>query len=158
MYQQYATSIESYMATGDATWRNMRGTSLKVMRCPADTLHDRPWTLAGGGWARGNYGCNAGGIHGPQGAWTSTANGASPTNDWGWGGLPTTWTARGVMCINWGANLPRISDGTSNTALLGELRNGAYLSDQDARGTWAVGLPGCSVICGNSTWDCITPN
>ncbi len=29
------------------------------------------------------------------------------------------------MCINWGAGIHRIEDGSSNTVMLGEVRNGA---------------------------------
>src|SRR5205085_4274201 len=32
------------------------------------------------------------------------------------------------------------------------------LSTQDARGVWAVGYPGSSVVAGAPSWDCLTPN
>jgi len=158
LYKSVSASILNYPATGDAAWRVIRGTQIKNFRCPSDIGHGVPWSLAGGGWARGNYGCNAGGIHGPNVGWQSTENGQSPTNDWAWGGLPVTLRGGGVMCINWGAALNRIRDGTSNTALLGEVRVGSYLGDVDPRGTWALGFPGASVICANYTWDCTNPN
>jgi hypothetical protein len=55
----------------------------------------------------------------------------------------------GVMCINWGENIARIQDGSSNTVMLGELRTGSHLSTLDPRGTWAMGFPGASVL----AWD-----
>jgi hypothetical protein len=151
------------MATGDSAWRSIRGTPLKLLKCPSDSGHETPWSLAGGDWARGNYGCNAGGIHQPDSlGWTSTEGGNSPTSTWtqSWVGLPNTTRAGGVMCINYGVSLPVLTalDGTSNTVMLGELRVGSFLSAADARGTWALGFPGASVICANSTWDCTNPN
>src|SRR5262249_38194375 len=63
----------------------------------------------------------------------------------------------GVMCINWGAGIHRIEDGSSNTVMLAEVRTGSELSPADPRGTWALGVPGASVICSPS-WDDTTPN
>ena len=51
-----------------------------------------------------------------------------------------------VMSSNYGASIPQISDGTSNTALVGELRAG--LSPIDPRGVWAMGFPGASIVNG----------
>ena len=124
------------------------------------------WTGAGGSWARGNYACNAGGLHtdNSTGAisgvgYASTEGGASPpcnnspTNL----GVPTGTRAGGVMCINWGAGIHRIEDGASNTIMLAEVRNGAFLNAADSRGVWALGMPGASVITGDG-WDCTVPN
>ena len=64
------------------------------------------------------------------------------------------------MCINWGARLTDLNtaDGTSNTVMLAEIRIGSYLSASEPRGTWALGMPGASVIAGSSSWDCTNPN
>jgi len=158
MYQPYATSIQNYPITGDASWRNIRGNKIKTLRCPSDPGTDNDYAGVGGGWTRGNYACNAGGIHGPQVGWTSTEGGASPANDWGWAGLPTTLRMGGVMCINFGHGIHRIPDGSSNTVMLTEVRSGSLLSPLDPRGTWALGFPGASVICGQASGDCTVPN
>jgi len=49
------------------------------------------------------------------------------------------------MSIDFGANLPGIPDGTSTTFLLHEVRIGG--NSRDIRGTWALGMPGASVVC-----------
>jgi prepilin-type processing-associated H-X9-DG protein/prepilin-type N-terminal cleavage/methylation domain-containing protein len=165
LYNNVALSVKNYMDNGDKNWRTIRGTHLKFMLCPSDTGQDAGsnYTGAGGGWARGNYGCNAGGIHQPDIlGWTSTEGGKSPTSSWtqAWVGLPNTTHAGGVMCINFGHTMAAISglDGTSNTVMLAELRTGSHLSLGDPRGTWALGFPGASVICAGYTWDCTVPN
>jgi len=158
MYRQVSTSITNYRINGDAGWRNIRGNRVKTMLCPSDSSNKINYEGVGGGWARGNYGCNAGGIHGPEVGFTSTEGGRSPRNDWGWGGLPTTLNMGGVMCINFAHSVARIPDGSSNTVMLAEVRSGAHLSNVDPRGTWALGYPGASIVTGHSSWDCATPN
>jgi prepilin-type N-terminal cleavage/methylation domain-containing protein/prepilin-type processing-associated H-X9-DG protein len=158
LYKPVSNNINNYMLNGDSGWRSVRTTKLKNLQCPADAGGDSPYAGAGGNWARGNYACNAGGIHGPNIGWTSTENGASPTNDNGWAGLPTNLHGGGVMCINFGSALNRIPDGTSTTVMLSEVRIGAHLSQLDPRGTWAMGMPGASVMAGHFSWDCTVPN
>ena len=51
-----------------------------------------------------------------------------------------------VMSSNYGAAIPHVTDGTSNTALVGELRAG--LTQIDPRGVWAMGFPGASIVNG----------
>src|SRR5438270_448320 len=82
---------------------------------PAVTgAQETPWSLSGGGWARGNYACNAGGIHQsstPSGTispigYLSSTLGMSPTNNNDPAipnGAPAGTSAGGLMCINWGA-------------------------------------------------------
>jgi len=164
LYRSVSDSIENYMTTGDAGWRAIRGTRIPILLCPTDSGAETPWDgTAGPGWARGNYACNAAGIHQPDIlGWTSTEGGASPTSGWtqAWVGLPNSTHAGGVMCINFGAKFEILTaqDGTSSTVMLAEVRIGSHLSPGDARGTWAVGYPGASVICAAYTWDCTTPN
>jgi prepilin-type N-terminal cleavage/methylation domain-containing protein/prepilin-type processing-associated H-X9-DG protein len=158
LYRQFSTGITNYMNTGDASWRGLRVTQIRNLRCPSDAGGQLAYTGAGGGWARGNYACNAGGIHGPNLGWTTTEGGASPQNSNGWAGLPTTLRGGGVMCINFGWHIATIPDGTSNTVMLGEVRTGSHLSPLDPRGTWAMGMPGSSVLAGHFSWDCTVPN
>jgi prepilin-type N-terminal cleavage/methylation domain-containing protein len=158
LYNQVVGSIANYMKTGDAQWRAIRTAKINTLCCPSDINLDKPYAGAGDGWARGNYACNAGGIHGPYIGWTSTEGGQTPFNQWGWGGLPTDLAGGGVMCINFAHAIHRIPDGSSNTVMLSEVRNGAHLSPLDPRGVWAMGMPGSSVICGQYTWDDNYPN
>jgi prepilin-type N-terminal cleavage/methylation domain-containing protein/prepilin-type processing-associated H-X9-DG protein len=166
MYNQYSTSISNYMSNGDSNWRNMRGNLIPTMLCPSDTGSETPWSGAGGNWARGNYGCNAAGYHAPDSpngsGWMSTIGGNSPTsnyeNQWSNGQIPNGTHIGGVMCINYGAVLDTIMDGTSNTVLLGELRIGSYLGAYDSRGVWALGFPSASVLAGQQSWDDLSPN
>jgi prepilin-type N-terminal cleavage/methylation domain-containing protein/prepilin-type processing-associated H-X9-DG protein len=169
LYRQYQIGIQNYMVNGDASWRGLRGQKIKTLLCPSDgagaTLF---FTGAGGGWAPGNYACNAGGIHqdatGPGTisavGWLSTEGGASPTSG---GSSTTNWVPAGthgggVMCINFAFSVATIIDGSSNTVMLGEVRTGRHLGQSDTRGIWAMGLPGASVICGQSSWDNGSPN
>jgi prepilin-type processing-associated H-X9-DG protein len=181
LYEQQGASIGNYMSMGDANWRKIATVQIKEFLCPSDlganiTLNNGSTIV---GWARGNYACNAGGIHQPntppsinmngltncsaaQG-WVSTNGGQSPTyvsNSSFGGPVPDGTHAGGVMCINYGAKLSDLNtaDGTSNTVMLSEVRIGSYLSPGDPRGTWALGMPGSSVICGSSSWDCTNPN
>jgi prepilin-type N-terminal cleavage/methylation domain-containing protein/prepilin-type processing-associated H-X9-DG protein len=162
LYATVQASIESYMQTGDNGWRAIRNTEIRQFECASDRGHEIKWNgTAGPNWARGNFACNAGGIHQPDIlGWTSTENGRSPTSTYtnSWVGLPDSTSAGGVMCINWGAPIVDIIDGAANTVLLNEVRVGSHLSPGDPRGTWALGMPGASVTCANYTWDCIKPN
>jgi prepilin-type N-terminal cleavage/methylation domain-containing protein/prepilin-type processing-associated H-X9-DG protein len=164
------TSIANYMTTGDSNWRSIKGNRLALMVCPLDAPgHEITYVgTAGTGWARGNYACNAGGIHQPTPppgvngvGWLSSANGASPkygSNASFGGPVPDGTILGGMMCINFGVNLAKVSDGSSNTVMLTEVRTGGHLSPGDPRGLWAMGLPGASVACANSSWDCTNPN
>jgi prepilin-type N-terminal cleavage/methylation domain-containing protein/prepilin-type processing-associated H-X9-DG protein len=168
LYAQVQASITNYMANGDKTWRNVRGSIIPVMICPSDAAgHQILYSGTGGsGWARGNYACNFGGIHQyDEAGWTSSANGRSPTyhqnmwNDYHFG-IPAGTRGGGVMCINFGSTLTQISqqDGTSATILLNEVRTAGHLSVGDPRGVWALGFPGASCTGANACWDCTNPN
>ena len=96
LYNQVAESVNKYMATGDNKWRSIKGTRLSIFECPSDDGHRIPWNGTGGqGWARGNYACNAGGIHQPTPpsgtnglGWRSTRDGKSPVyGSFGSGGM-----------------------------------------------------------------------
>jgi prepilin-type N-terminal cleavage/methylation domain-containing protein len=169
------TSVNTYMSGGDSDWRQVASNVLTVMICPFDAANHHfayTGTASTNGpqsvWAHGNYGCNAGGIHQPESnpdgsnvGWLSSENGQTPlfesNSDFG-GPVPNGTRLGGVMCINWGAPLSNISDGSSNTVLLSELRTGQFLGGNDPRGLWALGMPGASVIAASSSWDCTNPN
>jgi prepilin-type processing-associated H-X9-DG protein/prepilin-type N-terminal cleavage/methylation domain-containing protein len=142
-------NADSYPGTADPanlgsynlSWRVVRGQRLPSLICPSDRgLSAPPFTDPNGrlretGWARGNYACNGG-----------TADidhhirGDNAVNN-----PPYQGMAKGpVMSAEYGAPMAAITDGTSNTFLLHEVRIG--VSDKDPRGTWAMGLPGASMV------------
>ena len=85
-------------------------------------------------WARGNYGSIQGAsdsdhqANGDDGLTASPFPGASKT---------------GMMGANYGLKIAQVTDGLSNTAMVGELRVG--LASIDIRGTWAMGFSGASM-------------
>ena len=119
------------------------GVHLSGLICPSDAYSDTPTkdTTLGGQWGRGNYGANAGLAHMHDSCQTSV------------------WQDRfyrGVMGPMRSCMIADITDGTSNTIMLLEMRCG--LSEQDYRGTWALGLGG-SLVAGHG-WggDACYPN
>jgi len=132
----------------DAQNRDERGTVLPLMLCPSDGYNQVMYTGHGGNWARGNYAANVG-----NGALHTT-----PTNrilqaiSPGWNGKNPQGLlvnkdyhrVRGVMGPNVGSTIGQITDGTSKTILLGEIRAGILPSDP--RGTWAFGHAGGNLL------------
>jgi prepilin-type N-terminal cleavage/methylation domain-containing protein/prepilin-type processing-associated H-X9-DG protein len=129
------------------TWLTIVGTSIPTYLCPSDPNNQQPYNdpasgpLGGPatGWARGNYGATAGYEdydHQNGGAsYTTKAAGIPKQNG---------MVSSPVMACNYGAKLLDITDGTSNTIMVGELRAG--LSAVDPRGVWALGFPGSSIV------------
>ena len=140
-----------------------RGTEIEAMMCPSDSFNRKPFNGAapgskdtsnlGNGWARGNYAANA-----ALGYMRSSSNendAGLPTSG-GWSG-PRKNRYRGVMGANVSLKIAEITDGTSNTVLVGEIRAGVI--EFDSRGVWAM-----SGGCPSSLWahgwmgDCRGPN
>lgn len=129
-----------------------RGTEISVLMCPTDENNQTKYGGQGGNWARGNYAANVGlgALH----------TGAPPLqvivgpNSSGWNGVSHRtgqklsdsihYLVRGVMGPNASVALRQITDGTSNTIMLGEIRSG--VSEADPRGTWAFGHAGGNLI------------
>jgi prepilin-type N-terminal cleavage/methylation domain-containing protein len=164
LYNQYQDSITNYMATGDQTWRNMRSQVIKMYLCPSDSGGSSiPCARAGGNWARGNYGANAGTgmfwIGANEGAIT-TVNGLMAESTWGISGYYASNVSGlpggGVFPVNNGITLAFISDGTSSTVMFDELRIGP--SQNDLRGSWAMGQAGASIASANGRIDSPGPN
>jgi prepilin-type N-terminal cleavage/methylation domain-containing protein/prepilin-type processing-associated H-X9-DG protein len=131
------TNLGSY----NLSWRSVRGVELKLMLCPSDSADRTPFTDPLGrppesGWARGNYACNGGTADTDHHIKGDNAVRIAPFRGMSKGP---------VMSIDFGANLQGIPDGTSNTFMLHEVRIG--VNSQDIRGTWALGMPGASVVC-----------
>jgi prepilin-type processing-associated H-X9-DG protein len=126
-----------------------RGTVLPVMLCPSDSYNQVKYIGHGGNWARGNYAANVG-----NGALHTTPThqilqAVSP----GWNGRDAKTgivvnknyhRIRGVMGPNVSAKISQITDGTSKTILLGEIRAGVL--EGDPRGTWAFGHAGGNLV------------
>ena len=164
LFSGVSASVISYPLTGDAGWRSLRGVNLKAYRCPSDTGGDTLCARAGGGWARGNYGGNAGPgmfwVTGGSDAAIASSGGVMGDNSpnfagaGGYSGL--NYSGGGVMPVNRGIAFTAITDGTSSTILVDELRIGP--SANDIRGTWAMGQTGASVSAANGRSDTPTPN
>jgi len=163
LYRQVSASVQAYPTTSaESAWRSLRGTNLKTYRCPSDTGGETLCSQAGGGWARGNYGANAG----PGMFWVGGADGMIT------GGALGTWSEQvptfigaggyfahpggGIFAVNKGINFSAVSDGTSTTIMIDELRIGPTAAD--IRGTWAMGQTGASISAGNGRADSPGPN
>jgi prepilin-type N-terminal cleavage/methylation domain-containing protein/prepilin-type processing-associated H-X9-DG protein len=127
--------------------RAARGTKLPDMLCPTDERNEVPFAgnTAGEGdnWARGNYAANA--------ANAFLLNSASSFVHCGMNGISAAqcpgWVdrqRRGVMGAGISLGIKKITDGTTYTMLLSEVRSG--LSALDRRGTWAMGVAGSSAL------------
>jgi len=169
LYSQVQASIQAYPTTAaEAGWRSIVGTRIKTYLCPSDVGAEVLCTRASNNWARGNYGANAG----PGMFWLTTRPGAvndaailntggvlseNSPNFSGAGGYPMApLSGGGVMGVNTGITLLAITDGTSATIMVDELRIGP--SANDLRGTWAMGQCGASISAGNGRGDSAGPN
>ena len=126
-----------------------RAVVLPFMLCPTDTYNRRPYNGSkgqrmvafGDNWARGNYAINGGlgymTTNCAMGCFWTAGTAASPS----W----LTPQVRGVSGVNCSLRPADVTDGASNTILLGEIRAG--LTDYDNRGVWAMGN-----ACGSSLW------
>ena len=118
-----------------------RGTELPVMLCPSDQgigrrFSGRLGSSTSPNWARGNYALN--------GFQSIPADYETTFPDPPGGGAFDNWNL-GIGGINKANSIAKITDGTSKTIMLEEMRVG--LSDVDSRGVWALGLCASSYHC-----------
>jgi prepilin-type N-terminal cleavage/methylation domain-containing protein len=136
---------------------HIRETPLATFRCPSDPQNEIPLQIGAARWARGNYAANAG-----NGALLTGLGFDEPSHGIGiYGPESPGWQdgrVRGVIGPNVAASLKEVTDGTSQTILLGEVRAG--ITPTDRRGTWALGQAGASVLFwyGSLGGDCNGPN
>ncbi|QDU28007.1 Type II secretion system protein G precursor [Anatilimnocola aggregata] len=109
--------------------RTQRGTKIAGMLCPSDGFNRTKFkgltTEEGDNWQRGNYAANG---H----ADFIQNNGFSDDK------------RRGVMGVNVSLRFSQITDGLTNALMAGEVRSG--LTDEDRRGTWAMGTAGACAL------------
>jgi prepilin-type N-terminal cleavage/methylation domain-containing protein/prepilin-type processing-associated H-X9-DG protein len=120
-----------------------RSTEINVMLCPSDLGRGTKFNDVTGTWARGNYGYNAFQFWPNQYLWKYILNGDPLYRPYyglniGMGGFDDTVNK---MVLN----IAKITDGTSKTIAISELRAG--LSEKDRRGVWAMGMCGSNLHC-----------
>ena len=151
LYNQ--VDLNNPMANGAGNNPIVRATTIPAFICPSDPFAQTKlnrWTNGGSPWARGNYGANMGKQLDSNSGYAGVAFTSLPPD------------RRGCMGFGRGAAIAQITDGTSNTVLVWELRAGP--TDQDSRGTWAMGRYGSSIVAGcDYDIDCygindVTPN
>jgi prepilin-type processing-associated H-X9-DG protein len=156
--------------------------------CPSDVGTGKPWVQVSspGGtgipWARGNYGANAGaGYYAPNSGTSATDNSilrsgsGTVSNPYRfsertrltsshYSGLQlpgNTFFGGWVMGVNSRIRPDQVTDGLSKTVLIDEIRiaiNDTNSTQRDLRGTWALGVPGGSVVASSGRNDCPGPN
>ena len=140
--------------TADQTWRSIRGVEVKTYKCPSDANNGQHYIDPSAGpaekdWARGNYGVTAG--------WEDfdhVANGGTKTTTSA--GVMKGFASSPVFSANYGSTIAGISDGTSNTIAVAELRAGKM--PNDPRGVWALGFPASSIVNAGRNATNPTPN
>jgi prepilin-type N-terminal cleavage/methylation domain-containing protein len=123
-----------------------RGAEISVLLCPSDENNRVRYQGAdpnhGGNWGRTNYAASAGSADIYVDSGFDVLHRFSGESSRGWRDQCT----RGIMGPNVGVEMRRITDGTSKTIMIGELRTG--MSEKDARGVWAMGHAGASLLAG----------
>jgi prepilin-type N-terminal cleavage/methylation domain-containing protein/prepilin-type processing-associated H-X9-DG protein len=139
-YPGVAITVGVRPMNANQQWRTIVGTDVKTFLCPSDPNNTQHYTDASVGlvnWARGNYGVTAG--------WEDydhVANGGTKTTSQK--GVMKGFVSSPMMSANYGTTIAAITDGTSNTIMVAELRAGKTVSDP--RGVWALGFPSSSIV------------
>lgn len=136
---KFPVRISDGGAPGEVNW-DERGQDIPIMLCPSDNGLGQRFTgsvtsgpAGNGNWARGNYGYN--GFQFWPDSWDEI-DAYQPYFD--------NWNS-GVGGISESKSIAQITDGTTKTIMLAEMRVG--LSQRDRRGVWAMGMCGSSVHC-----------
>ena len=126
----------------DVVNQRARGTVVPTLRCPSDAYNDQVFNGTtnpsnsgfGDNWARGNYAINAGL------AFLMQYGGL-------WGPSSAAWREpllRGMAGPNCSLRMKQVSDGTSKTIFICEIRAG--VTEYDGRGVWALAGAGPSAV------------
>jgi prepilin-type N-terminal cleavage/methylation domain-containing protein len=129
----------------DGSNEGLRSTSIETMLCPSDVNNRTPFngtsvgrTAAyGDNWARGNYAANS--SLGLYSSFLHAPLNALRGNNW------NDPMLRGVMGYGRTSSFKHITDGTSNTVMLAEIKAG--IDKRDSRGCWAM-----SGACSSELW------
>lgn len=146
----------SAVSMADSRNAAARGAELSFMLCPSDPLNRKKFSASalqtlgkppssylvtagwGDNWARGNYAANST----PTAFFNNNAMSISGVTDEVW----RSRAYRGVMGGNRSVTMAQITDGTSQTIMLGEIRTG--LIEFDSRGIWAMAGACSSALAG----------
>ena len=132
LYNEWNFDIQASQNSG-------RSTELPILKCPSDPYNQANLcSYAGGSWARGNYGMNVAPCS--YDFLNSVFGAPSPLG--------------GIGGVNYVVRIRDVTDGTSNTVGVDELRAG--LNPHDIRGCWA--MPGLSAGTAAFVYDDYTPN
>jgi prepilin-type N-terminal cleavage/methylation domain-containing protein len=153
-------TIDRLTRVSDEVNRPARSKQLDLMLCPSDVGNTEPFSEDGGDWARCNYGLNAfqywpnRGLNKVALGLATDANSEKMADyldfNIGMGPFAIHGVAKPTMSIK------RVTDGTTNTILLAEMRIG--LSARDRRGVWAMGLCGSNYLCRHASNGVNAPN
>jgi prepilin-type N-terminal cleavage/methylation domain-containing protein len=122
-------------------------TDLPLMRCPSDGNSTQPFLDYSANslpWARGNYGYNMGNLFPDLTMLKRLRGDAGVTPDAKLNDRRDFFIGMGVV-EGVERSIAQISDGTTNTLMLAEMRAG--LSPSDRRGVWAMGMCGSNFHC-----------
>ncbi|MEQ8848707.1 DUF1559 domain-containing protein [Botrimarina sp.] len=122
-----------------------RATELGVMLCPSDGANGAPFVDSDGfSWARGNYGLNA--VHyWPNRFWRETKQRVSNDPDAADYSFQIGLSGFSDGDTDQSLSIAKITDGTSKTLMIAELRAG--VNEQDRRGVWAMAQCASSFHC-----------
>ena len=141
LWNQY-NALQAMSSPAPSTNAKLRGTFLPILACPSDPAAKNSNDLQkyNGPWARGCYGAN----YGSQ---------VTIDNSTGYASLQAT--QKGLMGNSGAAKMSSVTDGTSNSMAVWEIRAGPDAGDP--RGTWALGRG--IVVGGCDRWgDCFGIN
>jgi prepilin-type N-terminal cleavage/methylation domain-containing protein len=143
--------VSDGVAPGEGNY-DERGTELEVMLCPSDigrgnkfdgssSTYNGAMQTTNGNWARTNYAYN--GFQFWPADWSKTPNDDQENYPF-WDDFNA-----GIGGVNNSLSIAKITDGTSKTIMLAEIRVG--IDSNDRRGVWAMSMCGSSFLCRQAT-------
>jgi prepilin-type N-terminal cleavage/methylation domain-containing protein len=162
-FEKNPEGLNAYTTATGPVYNYFTSVAIPVLLCPSDKNNQIKWRKPPPGvsifvppppsgyqtYGRLNYGANACLMppfdYGPTnfGGGHNNPCGASHQEAWSFQ-APHSWMTRGVMGFSTSVGIRQITDGTSKTVLLWEIRAG--VTDADFRGSWADGRPAGSTL------------